>query len=673
MKNRTMKMTYTALVLVAVFLAAVMPGRADAVVAGPTDVTIKKACISMPDGTVTAPGGTPAITCPAGTIPMWLPYDNVGAAYLAPGSFKITAAEGDSLTITVKNELGIPVSLFIAGQVMTPNNGPVWFADITAPYTGVTATGSRPTPVHPADPSDPAFKYRVRSFTHETAAGAAGLPGAAQTYIWPSLKAGTYLILSGTHPSLQVPMGIYGVLTVTGAAWPAYDQEATLLFSEIDPYIHNAADDVAKSFPSTNDYKPKYFLINGKPFPGNDPIPIGAAASTTLLRFVNAGVDTYVPLLQGQSMQVIAEDGNLKAPELQFIRYSVDLHAGKTFDALLTNPAAAAYIPVYDRRLYMSNAAEAPGGMLAYLEVPDAVQHQLTVATNGGTGTGRVVAESVPGGINCDSSIVPPAPGATNCTQLYNAGTELKLVGRANPGSLLTTWANCDSITPSNECLVTMAGAKSVTATFVVVTAPTLIAPAANAQIPAGSSYIITWAAPAKAATYTLKYSLDNGVTWVLIGKNLTGNSFLWIVPTPRKSTTTALIKLTAFNNAGVNMGSDTNTVSIKTLAIIHPTTGDVWTSGVNNLHDIVWETFAAPGLVKSIVIKYSKNNGASWLPVATLDNTSGAYDDGGTYHWQIEPQVGANKPASRVKIILKDAVGKNIASADSKKFTITP
>jgi hypothetical protein len=222
-----------------------------------------------------------------------------------------------------------------------------------------------------------------------------------------------------------------------------------------------------------------------------------------------------------------------------------------------------------------------------------------------------------------------------------------------------------------------MGGAKAVTATFTVVTAPILITPANNEQVPAGSTYNITWAAPANAATYRLRYSLDNGVTWVLIGKDLTGNSLFWHVPTPRKGNnkglSAVLIRLTAFNNAGVNIGSDTNTVSIKTLTIIHPTTGDSWTSGANNLHDIVWETFATPGLVKSVVIQYSKNNGTTWKPVATLDNSSGVYDNGGTYHWKIEPQVGANKPNSKVKIILKDAAGNNIAVAVSKKFTITP
>ena len=42
---------------------------------------------------------------------------------------------------------------------------------------------------------------------------------------WSNLKPGTYLIESGTHPSIQGPMGLYGVLRVidasaTNAAYP---------------------------------------------------------------------------------------------------------------------------------------------------------------------------------------------------------------------------------------------------------------------------------------------------------------------------------------------------------------------------------------------------------------------------------------------------------------------
>ena len=53
---------------------------------------------------------------------------------------------------------------------------------------------------------------------------------------------GTYLYQSGTQPSIQVPMGLYGALAVVdgtvGQAYPgiSYDADAVLLFSEIDPF-----------------------------------------------------------------------------------------------------------------------------------------------------------------------------------------------------------------------------------------------------------------------------------------------------------------------------------------------------------------------------------------------------------------------------------------------------
>ena len=521
MKIRKLTDTYSAWILIAVFLTIGFAWHAYGAVVGPTSITIKHACISMPDGTVTAAIGTPAVSCPAGTIKMWLPADSTAVApatgLLAPGSFVITAAQGDNLSITVTNELAIPVSLVIPGQVLSNNAGPVWFSDIVNPYTSTIATGSRPAPANAADPEDPVYKYRVRSFVHETLPGSPGAPGATKTYTWNNLKAGTYLILSGTHPSLQVQMGIYGVLIVkavggapyAGIAVPA--QEVTLLFSEIDPAIHNITDDallvaVPATIPSTNDFRPKYFLINGKAFPAGNPIPIGATGSTILLRFANAGLDTYVPLLQNQYMQVIAEDGYLKAANLRFNRHSVDLHAGKTFDALLTNPATAGHIPLYDRRLYLSNASQAPGGMMTYLEVGGPGGNLLTVATNGGTGTGKVIAVSQPGGIYCDSSV----PG-TDCSQEYFTGTQIKLIAQANTGSHLisgsSSWTGCDALTSNNECLVTMTTAKSVTANFVRDTVPqgptllTLVRPN-RGKVKKSAAYRIRW-----------KFKIDPGPT----------------------------------------------------------------------------------------------------------------------------------------------------------------
>jgi FtsP/CotA-like multicopper oxidase with cupredoxin domain len=497
-------------------------------------------------------------------------------------------------------------------------------------------------------------------------------------------------------------MGIYGILVVQEAGGgpytgiPAPDNDITLLFSEIDPAIHNAANDVTRSFPSTNDYKPKYFLINGKPFPRNNPILIGTAGQSTLLRFLNAGLDTYVPLLQGQSMQVLAEDAFLKPANLRFTRYSVDLHAGKTFDALITNPAAG-YIPVYDRRLYLSNAAKAPGGMLAYLEVTDATQYQLRI-TKSGTGTGTVAVESAPGGTYCQGSFtdVPPDPG---CSQLYNVNTELKLVGHPNPGSILAlasdgtpfvpdtnppvpaAWTGCDSVTDANECIITMNGDKPITANFKAFDKVKLLTPNGGETIPAGSAYLVQWGAPANAATFRLRYSLDGGATWLLIKKGITGNSFNWNVPTPGKNRKSALLEVTAFNKAGTNIGSDVANAAftIETVTVTVPALGDTLISGdIAVPHTITWVSGATPGLVKKIVIEYSKDNGVTWKPVEVagvpvkLDNSSGIYDAGGSFsQWEILPAVKANKPDSFVRVTLKDAAGNIVARDKSGKFTI--
>ncbi len=109
------------------------------------------------------------------------------------------------------------------------------------------------------------------------------------TYTWASLNAGTYLYQSGTFPSIEVPMGLYGALVVADARWSrtrhyghAVDAEAVLLLSEIDPMQNNRVAAAATGLPGTDcvpladyeqfmtagypctvDYSPTYFLVNG--------------------------------------------------------------------------------------------------------------------------------------------------------------------------------------------------------------------------------------------------------------------------------------------------------------------------------------------------------------------------------------------------------------------------
>jgi len=68
------------------------------------------------------------------------------------------------------------------------------------------------------------------------------------------------------------------------------------------------------SFPSSLDYEPKYFLINGEPYPKRkDPYPVGGAGTTTLLRFLNAGNLMHVRS-SWRSLAVVAETAGFSRP-----------------------------------------------------------------------------------------------------------------------------------------------------------------------------------------------------------------------------------------------------------------------------------------------------------------------------------------------------------------------
>jgi FtsP/CotA-like multicopper oxidase with cupredoxin domain len=292
-------------------------------------------------------------------IPVWgfapvAGFDNNSNIVTVPGPV-MRVPVGEDLLVTVQNGLSAQnVSLIIPGLGM--------------PVNGAGA------PLPPVFFTDAQGRRRVRSFTAETT------PGGSVTYTFTGLRPGTFLYESGTDPSVHVPMGLHGAVIVRPAGTPvgppgqaygpstAYANEVILLFAEIDPALNQAVSDNTYGgplFPSSLDYEPKYFLINGEPYPKRvDPYPVGAAGTTTLLRFLNVGNLMHVPVVHGASVAVIAEDGGLyPAPERLF---SLILSPGKTMDALLT-PQDNVTLPLFDRRGYLSNSGTSPGGMLAYL------------------------------------------------------------------------------------------------------------------------------------------------------------------------------------------------------------------------------------------------------------------------------------------------------------------
>ncbi|HET7291511.1 MAG TPA: Ig-like domain-containing protein, partial [Vicinamibacteria bacterium] len=285
------------------------------------------------------------------SVPMW-GFAACGANFLscggptAPGPV-IDGVVGEGLTVHVKNTLAVPISLVIPG---------------------LAGAGNPPARVD----------GRYQSFTAVVAAGA------TRDYSWSTPRPGTFLYQSGTQPSIQVPMGLYGALVVRDGCpsscvygGRSYDAEALLLLSEIDPVQNQAvadavaADASSPAYPGTVRYTPKYFLVNGEPFDkavtGSNLIPAGAADDDTLLvRLLNAGLRSHVAAVVGLDLEVIAEDANLYPTSRK--HSATLLPAGKTHDAFAALAGDRTYA-FYDRMLDLTNSDAPEGGMLAYLVV----------------------------------------------------------------------------------------------------------------------------------------------------------------------------------------------------------------------------------------------------------------------------------------------------------------
>lgn len=289
-------------------------------------------------------------TMPDGTqVVMWGFGLLADAEVSVPGPLLVVPPGDNVLTINLTNNLAVPVSIVIPGQ---------------------------PSALSPVRITDAEGRSRARSLTHETA------PGATATYSWTSFRPGTFVYHSGSQPGLEVPMGLYGGAKKDSAAGQAYagvayDNEVIVIMSEVDPLLHQAVADGTYGtaiYPSTVEFAPSYFLVNGKPFSGNEldpwaePIvdhPIGIAENV-LIRFINAGVMTHIPILDRKRLQLVAEDGNLyPAPRDE---QSILLPAMKTHDAIMSPTPRGTYA-LYDRSLHLTGGGIGDRGMLVHLRV----------------------------------------------------------------------------------------------------------------------------------------------------------------------------------------------------------------------------------------------------------------------------------------------------------------
>lgn len=300
-------------------------------------------------GMVCTPGGpefnlvanTGYIQTPDGnSVLMWSYADASvnGGHFQTPGPV-LCVTSGQAVTIHLHNTLPEPTSIVFPGQ------------------EGVTAS----------DGTDGLF-------TNEAAAG-----GDA-TYTFTASSPGTYIYESGTDPSKQVEMGLYGALVVRPAGhtdW-AYGSAATqfnpnkeflILLSEIDPDLHHAVE-LGTDYDFTKLHN-RYFSVNGRQFPDtiqkngvawlpnqpygalvrmqpycnpanpSDPLnpPTCTASSTpnalpALIRMINVGTANHPFHPHGNDLRQIAQDGRPFGDDATSERFGETVGSGQTQDYL---------------------------------------------------------------------------------------------------------------------------------------------------------------------------------------------------------------------------------------------------------------------------------------------------------------------------------------------------
>jgi uncharacterized repeat protein (TIGR01451 family) len=202
--------------------------------------------------------------------------------------------------------------------------------------------------------------------------------GGSKTYTFVAGQPGTFLYEAAVLPNTQHQgaMGLFGAMIVRPSGAPnqaladpatAFDSEAVVVLSEIDPALNNNAAPAAFDM---RKFKPRYWLINGKAYPQTGSI-MTAAGQKVLLRYLNAGQQPHSMAILGMNQQFVAL-GGIEMPHYR-VSQSQLLMPGQTADAIATVPTLAAdgaKFPFYETGLMLhNNGAAGFGGMLTFLEI----------------------------------------------------------------------------------------------------------------------------------------------------------------------------------------------------------------------------------------------------------------------------------------------------------------
>ena len=519
---------------------------------------------------------------------------NAGVGTASPGPV-ITVPAGDTtLAITLVNKLTVPTSIVLAGQALPGDGGaPVMAPDVVGP----TCVPSAAAAASATDPNNPQ-NCRVRSFTGETAVGA------SRTYTFANLKLGTYLYQSGTHPQVQIQMGLFGMAkqdaTLAGStgrllyanANAGFEVDVPVVLSEIDTEQHaRIASTLGSATPSTwkaggnstLNYAPRFFLINGKVFDSFNPaasdLAVSApAGSRIVLRLANAGLQSRSLMLNSGTWKLLTEDGNPYAAARE--QSTALLPANKTSDAMLISTAVGdgstnRSLAIFDRRGGTDNFdGTSMGGQVARLAITGPVWPSIgpvgaQVANEGttfalqllGSNINAYTLSNAPAGMTISATGLISWPSVPTGSTVPTSYT----VSVTGTGAALTTPASGSfNVRINHTPVIAATGPVAVAHGSVTIAAPGVLAGATDPDGDTPLSAVQTSLA-ASSGTLTLN---ANG-------------SYSWTGPQPATGSLPSAVTFSVAARDPFGLMSAPRIVTLNVAANVRPTASDLGTAAV--------------------------------------------------------------------------------------------
>jgi hypothetical protein len=190
--------------------------------------------------------------------------------------------------------------------------------------------------------------------------------------------------------------------------------------------------------------------------------------------------------------------------------------------------------------------------------------------------------------------------------------------------------------TPSETCLVrigeTGGEAMDISDAVFSIVQPvpgeiTVTSPNGGETWTAGSLQEIKWTGSGDINNVTIKYSLDNGVTWKVITQSTANNgSFDWTIP--ETVSDRCLVRVRANDDdldpKPSDVGDDVFSIvsSSGSFKVTSPNGGETWEVGSD--HAITW---TGTGDISDVMIEYSFDNGNTWSTIVSSAVNTGTYD----------------------------------------------